>query len=442
MESVSRRLKVLFITAWYPSESDPFYGIFVKEHAKAVSLFNDIVVMYPFQSMSPDPDKLYKITEDIEDGIRTVRVEYSNGILSFLRSRLFRVKYTNSVALPATPTKGFHPFKRVTPLKRFIEIKDRLVRRFIEIKDRYSTDLSYYWSVLAAFRKLKKSGWKPDIIHAHVFTAGVPAIILGKLYRIPVVITEHAANFATHELTHDQLKKAKAAMGKADLVLPVTEAMKHNILAYGIKNNFLVVPNAVNTEIFHPSPSLAQEHRNKKLLLVAALRPEKGIPYLLQALYQLKAIRSDFSLDIVGSGPEQAKYEQMAKDLSLENMVNFNGSQSKQEVARFMQNCDFFVLPSTVEQLPCVLIEAMACGKPVLATNVGGVSEIVNEERGIMIPPKDVDALKEAIIFMLDNYATYSSENIEQYARENFSYEALGKKLDSIYRDVLSARAK
>lgn len=431
MEPVARQMKVLFITAWYPSETDPFFGIFVKEHAKAASLLNDIVVMYPHLSMSLAHNKRYKITEEIEEGIKTIRVEYRKGILSFPRSLLVRVKYTNSVALPATPTKVYNLFKRVTPLKRLIEIIDRL-----------DSDLNYYWSVLVAFRKLKKSGWKPDIVHAHVFTAGVVAIILGKLYRIPVVITEHTANFAMHDLTGDQLRKAKIAIGRADLVLPVTEAMKHDILAYGIKNDFLVVPNAVNTEIFLPLPSPAQEHRNKKLLLVAALRPEKGVPYLLQALNQLKAMRGDFSLDILGSGPEQAKYEHMMKELSLENIVSFHGSQNKQVVAEFMQNCDFYVLPSIVEQLPCVLIEAMACGKPVLATNVGGVSEIVNEKRGILIPSEDVDALKEAINFMLDNYASYSSESIVRYVRENFSYEALGEKFDKVYRDVLLAQAK
>jgi len=428
---VARRVKVLFITAWYPSQIDPFFGIFVKEHAKAASLLNDIVVMYPYPNNSETSQKLYKITEEIEEGIRTIRIEY-RGILSFLKSRLFRLKRKNSATLPETSAKGSHPLKRVTPsLKRLIKI--------VRIID---SEVSYCWGVLVAFRKLKKSGWKPDVIHAHVFTAGVPTIIVGKLYGIPVVITEHSANFAMHELTHYQLMQAKVAIGRADLVLPVTDAMRQDLLAYGIRNNFVVVPNAVNTEIFHPLPFRAREHQAKKLLLVAALRPEKGVPYLLQALNELKASRSDFSLDIVGSGPEQAKYEHMMKELSLGEIVKFHGSKSKQEVAEFMQNCDFYVLPSVVEQLPCVLIEAMACGKPVLATNVGGVSEIVNEERGVIIPCKDAYALKEAIIFMLDNYARYSSESISQYARDNFSYEALGKKFDKAYRDVLLARAK
>ena len=84
-----------------------------------------------------------------------------------------------------------------------------------------------------------------------------------------------------------------------------------------------------------------------------------------------------------------------------------------------------------------VYIEAIACGKPVIDTTAGGPKEFITKETGILAPPKDVDALIEAIDYMLDHYQDYSPEKISQYANDNFSFEVVGKKLDDIYRDVV-----
>jgi len=101
-----------------------------------------------------------------------------------------------------------------------------------------------------------------------------------------------------------------------------------------------------------------------------------------------------------------------------------------------MRECDFFVLPSFYENFGVVYIEAMACGKPVIATNAGGPKEIVNEDIGVLVPPKDVEALIKAIEYMLDNYQNYSTEKIAQYAKKRFSYEAIGKILDEVYKSI------
>jgi len=102
-----------------------------------------------------------------------------------------------------------------------------------------------------------------------------------------------------------------------------------------------------------------------------------------------------------------------------------------------MRNCDFFVLPSLYENFGVVYIEAMACGKPVIGTNAGGPVEIINKETGILVPPKDQESLINAINYMLDHYQEYSSEKISRYAKENFNYEVVGKKIDEIYRRAI-----
>ncbi len=102
----------------------------------------------------------------------------------------------------------------------------------------------------------------------------------------------------------------------------------------------------------------------------------------------------------------------------------------------------FFVQPSLYETFGIVYIEAMASGKPVIATSLPVLQEIIDRDKGTLVPPKDIDALTKAIDYMLDHYQEYSPQKIVQCAKENFSYEVVGKKLDDIYRRVIKHPCK
>lgn len=412
---------ILFIPAWYPSETNPVSGIFIKEYAKAVSLKNEVLVLFAYSDPNPKFHLIPSKSEKIEDNIRTLRVKY---------------------ALPSYfKKKGSNEKKKVN---KSVASKDNDNKSSFSILSKifyYVYILIYYFSIFNGFRKLLKDGWKPDIIHAHVFTAGVPAILLGKIYKIPVLITEHNTIFSKHNLSFWQRCQARYAMNRASAILPVSKGLMSVIQEYNIKNNFYVVPNVINNEIFYP-PTKHIEHEKTKMLLVANISPQKGIDYLLDALNHLKKKRNDFELDIVGDGISKKEYEQMAKDLGLEKIVQFHGQKTKNEVAVYMRNCDFFVQPSLFETFGVVYIEAMACGKPVIGTKIIGPSEIITEDVGILIPPKDVNSLIDALDFMLDNYGNYSSEKISQYAYENFNYETIGTQLDEIYQNIISPPKK
>ena len=164
----------------------------------------------------------------------------------------------------------------------------------------------------------------------------------------------------------------------------------------------------------------------------------KGIPYLLNALAVLKKKREDFHLDVVGYGPYREEYERMVINLGLSDKVKFHGMKTKREVAKFIKECEFLVLPSLYESFGIVLLEAMACGKPVITTLSGGQKEFVNENTGILVPAKDVNALASAIDYMLDNYHKYSPQRISKYVREAFSYKTIGKLLYNAYIELLT----
>jgi len=381
--SSKKRLKILFIAALYPSQDSPVRGVFIREHAQAASLYNDIRVI-AFDDSSKSVRGLYKVSAGVENGIKTYRMR------------------TKKLPIPKTK---------------------RLLR---------------WWGLLDLFRKMFREGYRPDIIHAHIYSAGAPAVILGIVYNIQVIITEHLSVFPRRALSPYKKMLARFAMKRAKIVLPVSENLKEHIQHYGINNKFCVVPNAVDTKIFFPAPNVnINTNAPKRILAVALLVPIKGIPNLLGALQQTEIQRNDFLLDIIGDGPMRAEYEKLASELQLDNLVKFHGVKSKEEIAVFMRQCDFFVHPSLWETFGVVLTEAMASGKPVVATNVGALNEIVSEEVGLLISPSDKDALVKGITYMLDNFRAYCPEDIARYAREKFSYEAVGNRLNEIYRKIL-----
>lgn len=377
----SSKLKILFLPAWYPSEENPVLGIFIKEQAKAVSLYNEVVILYS-QANGRNLKKCWQIFSDKEEeGIRTIRIKHKKFFIS-------KINY-----------------------------------------------IFYLWSIWQAFPYLLKEGWKPDIIHAHIYLAGVPAIILGKRYKLPVVISEHFSALAKHNLNKLEILKAKFALNKAEMVLPVSKNLENHIKSYGVNNRFRIIPNVVNFEVFYPVER--KPLSPPKILLVSLLNPKKGIPYLFQALAQLKEKRQDFILDIVGDGPTRQEYEDLAKRLNILDLVKFHGLKTNREVAAYMRNCDFFVLPSLGETFGVVYLEAMACGKPIVATGIPFLPKEREKEFGVMVKPEDINGLKEALDYLLEHYQNYSPEKICQYAKEKFSYEKIGKELENIYQTCL-----
>ncbi|HOT92226.1 MAG TPA: glycosyltransferase [Anaerolineae bacterium] len=378
-ELPGRRLKVLFITPWYPSQEQPVAGVFVREHAKAVQLYDDVVVFH--SQRRSHLRKLWEIIPELDESL--------------------------SAGLPT-----WHIMHR--------QLKLPNSSFFLELG-----------GALSGLRRLRQQGFRPDIIHGHTYTSGAIAVLLGKLFHVPAIVTEHSTEFPRKLLKGAGLWKARVAFGQAALVLPVSMALQRGIEAYGLRARFQIVPNVVDTQLFHPVPRIPGPI--KRLLTVALLDPshKKGIPVLLQALSQLP--RSDWQLDIVGDGPARAEYEQLVKSLNLTCSVKFHGSKSKAEVAQFMQQADLFVLPSRFETFSVVTAEALATGLPVLVTQCGGPEEFVSAEVGMTVPVEDMKALQIALNAMMDTLDTYVPVRIAEYAAMRFSAQTVGAKLHSIY---------
>lgn len=382
-----RRLKVLFVTAWYPTREQPVGGVFVREHAKAVQLYDDVLVLHLAGAKS-GVKGLWELEQEqdptLTDGLTTYRL------------------WVKRSAIPKT---------------------------------------SYLITILAlpcAVRRLVAAGFRPEIIHAHVYTAAAAAAPVARFYRVPMVVTEHWSGFPRRLLRPFDICRARLGFQGARMVMPVSYALQRAIESYGIRVPFQVVPNVVNVDLFHPSDRTNHDGQIKRLLFVGLLdfSHVKGVPYLLQALSSLKHQRDDWHLDIVGDGPARFEYERMAQNLGIQDKVTFHGLKSKSEVADFMRQADIFVLPSIWENLPCVLIEAMASGLPIVTTAVGGIPEIMDDDVGIVVPPRDAVSLSNALARMLDDVDRYDRFKIASKATR-YSPHAVGATIDAVYRAVV-----
>jgi glycosyltransferase involved in cell wall biosynthesis len=287
---------------------------------------------------------------------------------------------------------------------------------------------------------LAAQGFRPDVIHAHVYEAGLPAVLIGRLHKIPVVVSEHYTGFPRKLLSRREVRKAKLAFRLAKNVLPVSHSLQRGIEAYGIRARFQVIPNVVDTSLFYPALSKPSDRDPNRLLFVGLLDPshKKGVPYLLRALAQLQERREDWHLDIVGDGEARTEYERMARELGIADKVSFLGLKPKEEVAEFMRQADLFVLPSLYETFAVVVAEALACGIPVLATRSGGPEEFVTNDVGMLVPPGDSHALCEGLDYMLSHLDDFIPANISNYANRRFSPESIGAQLQAIYEQAIA----
>jgi glycosyltransferase involved in cell wall biosynthesis len=276
--------------------------------------------------------------------------------------------------------------------------------------------------------------FKPDLIHAHVFEAGFAAVMLAqRLDNVPVVVTEHFTAFQRGLVTGYDLKLARYAFRHADLVTPVSEDLRRQLELVEPQGRYRVVPNVVDPSIFHPGDR--RTSGPLRLLNVASLDEKKRHTDLLDAVARLKL---DYTLEIAGEGELADRLQGRAEYLGLDR-VRFLGAQSQQQIAERMRAADVFVLSSEFENLPVVLLEATASGLPIVATDVGGVPEIVDDTNGILVPPRDPAALAEAIETVADR--EFDRDALAARARDRYGIEAVGRLWDEIYSSLGSTRS-
>ena len=286
---------------------------------------------------------------------------------------------------------------------------------------------------------IKKHFFEPDLVHLHVaYPLGQVALLWKKLFGYKYVMTEHWTIYQPQNkdvLVGRLKKKIVKIANKAEVVMPVSLDLQRCMEGHGVLNRFQVIYNLVNTDIFRLGE--AKTGNKKHILHISTLRDEaKNFSGILHVVEKLKQQRDDFELHVIHDY-EAPEFKAFVKDHNLTDCVVFHGKKTSAEVAEAYQKADFFVLFSNFENLPCVIVEAFASGVPVLSTSVGGIAEIVSDERGILIPQGDEEALLQGMNQMLDHCREYDREAIRDYAIKTFAAQNIGRQIFEVYKEVV-----
>ncbi|MBI2580188.1 glycosyltransferase [Candidatus Woesearchaeota archaeon] len=316
--------------------------------------------------------------------------------------------------------------------------------------------------VAAEFFSLWKAAKKekPDIIHAHwILPQGFTAAIVSKILRIPVVVTAHAGDvfplksFLFRLLSGFSTRSAAAVTVNSSY----TRAAVAKISKLG---DIKVIPMGVDLKLFSSASSSAAAIVRKKygisengrmLLFVGRLAEKKGVTYMIAAMKAVVKAFPDCRLVIVGEGPEKASLQQQVQRLSLSGSVVFAGSIPNISLPSFYKAADVFVLPSIVDRsgdtegLGVVLLEAIAAGTPVVASNVGGIPDIVaHSKTGLLVEQKSPHQLAAAIIKLLGSSSLRKRLSVSARKRvtQGFSWSGVAGSFYSLYRSVLSRTSR
>ena len=269
-----------------------------------------------------------------------------------------------------------------------------------------------------------------DIIHGHyLFPAGAAAVEVGKKHGIKTYVTAHGSDmFELYKSQPLMCPTLKNVLKDADVVFAVSNALKHEIIAtgvVGIADKTRISWNSVDINKFSTKQnnSFKDEYNlNDKpiVLFVGNLIKRKNVDSLLEAK---KIANSDYYLVVVGDGPLFKKLTKKVEDENIRDVI-FTGS--RDDVESIIPSCDVLILPSFSESFGLVLIEALACGKPVIGSDVGGISEIINDDVGLLVNPNKISSIANAVDTIVND------ENL----RGIFSMNARNRALDFSEVDI------
>lgn len=271
----------------------------------------------------------------------------------------------------------------------------------------------------------------PDVLSAQAsYPAAIVAAVLSQRYAIPYTVTVRMSPFPFNEFlnANGSLKQIIARpLTNASALIATSTSLKTTLHHFGL-HQVHVVNNPVDTGFFKPKP-----RKEAYCLLVGRMEEQKGVDLLLRAF---ASIESDLKLRLAGEGSLCQEYKDLARHLDIEHKVEWLGELSREEVRNQMQGCSFYVLSSRHETFGNVLLEAMSCGKPVLATECGGPSDIVDERTGILCETS-AEGLRSGLEIMLKKRAQFNSNEIRSYVESNFSPSVWAQNLESVFKSIL-----
>ena len=392
---IMARQHILIIPAFYPFPIDQINGTFFREQAQALGSAGCQVGVISAKLRSRK--RIKQTRGDFEKGL--IRLQDEN-VLTY---------YYFGHKWPKLPMRAF------TYRKQWEITAHRLFTRYV-----------------------KDNGW-PDLIHAHcALPAGIMALALKKRYNLPYVVTEHKSSYKRGKVGGWKIRTARKVFKNSDARIAVSPELG-KLLESMIGKSFTPwqwLPNMLGSSFAANDNIIQSDHDEFVFLNIAMLREIKGQRELLQAFAKFFKDKPETQLRIGGDGLLRQELICLAEQLGISEQVAFLGTLNRDQVQQEMNCCDAFVLPSHYETFGVVLIEALSCGRPIVATACGGPECIVAPHNGVLVPAQDVTALGEAMLLVQKQISQYNSFDIRRKCLENFGPENVANKLLEIYSQI------
>jgi glycosyltransferase involved in cell wall biosynthesis len=382
--------RVLWLCSWYPNAADPFTGDFIKRQAEAVSLIQPLKVVFTGKyPRTPQPlqgpgDKSYPNLEEV--------------ILYY----------------PFSP--GHQVISKIRSL------------------------FAYFKRHLAFIRRLKKNNELPDLVHVHVaFRAGLIALYLKWKYKIPFVITEHWTGYYPNTIdslfskSYFEKSLVRLILKRASLLITVSDALGNQIQENWIRVPFRKLPNVVDTRFFYPLQ--IQSEKKFRFVHISSFQYQKNPEAIVRVFINL--VKEGAEAELLLVGPVNPDLEKMVTESGLPSgSIQITGEIPYEQVAVELKNSSALVLFSYYENMPCVVLESLCSGIPVIATRVGGIPEVVGNENGILVSAGNEKELLEAMKKMMHEARLYDKEKISRDAAAVFSYETVAREIVAVYDGI------
>lgn len=280
----------------------------------------------------------------------------------------------------------------------------------------------------------------PDIIHGNVATEGGRfAVILGKIFRIPVIITEHSAIEASNVEHFPHYYYAKNVYGSSKYNACVSDVLTKRLSEIFPQYSFHTVYNGIQEQ--EPRENRHQYCKDDRVNIgmVAGLYSKeiKGLQHLLPAVRQMLDNGYSVHLHIIGGGEYLEYFAAEAECMEVSQECTFYGECQRGKVTEIESEMDYVVSASLFESFGCAVAEAAMLGKPIVATRSGGVESIVDTENGILVEKGSTESLYIGLTWMYEHYKEYDAGKISQNARTKFSMDTISRQYMKVYEEVL-----
>jgi glycosyltransferase involved in cell wall biosynthesis len=283
----------------------------------------------------------------------------------------------------------------------------------------------------------------PDLIFSYfLYPDGYAALKIGKALSVPVVAMGVGSD--VHSIAGPlEAQRTRTVLREADFLLAISEDLRKRIVAMGAPpNKTRTLVSGCNISVFHPMDRLEARRKLRvdpaaeTVVYVGRMDLKKGLRELVEAATKLRPNRPNLRVYLIGEGPDQSIIEGAIRANNAAGYFHVLPECGFDGVAVWMAAADVVTLPSYMEGCPNVVLEALACGRPVVATNVGGIPEIMNDRCGRLVPPRDPVALAHALALVLDG--SWDAETIS--AQNGRSWNTVAFELLEIFESLISRR--